>query len=94
MFVEGMRVVYDRKKHEFSEFSLNGEPIRDDKFYTVGLQRFHLTNTEENLAVSLDEVSANRKMKVVTTSRREVLDEYLSEHRHLDAEVEGRLVIV
>lgn len=91
---KGMRVVYDRTKHEFSEFSLDGEPIQDEKFYTVGLQRFHLTNMEDNLAVSLDEVSANRKMKVVTTSCREVLDEYLSEHQHLDADVEGRLVII
>lgn len=92
-FSEGMHVVYDRQKHEFEEFCLEGNEIKDDCFYTVGVQLFHLNNMKENLNVSLEEVSVNRKPKVLTTSCREVLDEYLSESQLLDAEVEGRLII-
>lgn len=91
---KGMRVVYDRKTHEFLEFSLRDEPVRDEVRYTVGFQKFHYINLEENLAVSLEELSANSKPRVVATSCREVLDEYLSTHQHLDAKVEGRLVVI
>lgn len=90
---KGMRVVYNRKSHTFTEFCLDENEIKDNYFYTVGLQLFHLNNMKENLNVSLEEVSVNRKPKVLTTSCREVLDEYLSEHQLLDSKVEGRLII-
>lgn len=92
-FSRGMHVVYDRQNHVFTEFCLDKNEIKDDYFYTVGLQLFHLNNMKDNLNVSLEEVSVNRKPKVLTTSCREVLDEYLSEHQLLDAKVEGRLII-
>lgn len=90
----GMRVVYDRQKHEFLELSYEDEPIMDERIYTVGLQEFHYLNIDENLAVSKEEAAKNRKPKIVTTSCREVLDEYLSNHQHLNHEVEGRLVLL
>lgn len=91
---KGLKVVYDRKKKELLEMTFEDEPVQDDRLYRVGLQLFHLTNMSENLAVSLDEVSANQKPRVVTTSCREVLDEYMSVHQHLDAQVEGRLTLI
>lgn len=90
----GMKVVYDRQKHEFLELSYEGEPIIDERLYTVGLQEFHYLNMDENFAVSREEAAKNRKPKIVTTSCREVLDEYLSSHQHLNHEVEGRLVLL
>lgn len=91
---EGLKVVYDRNKKELLELTFEGAPVQDDRCYTVGLQLFHFTNMEENLNVSLEEVSANRKPRVVTTSCREILDEYLSSHPHLDRKVEGRLTLI
>ena len=91
---KGLKVVYDRDKKELLEMSFEDEPVQDDRYYTVGLQLFHFTNMEENLAVSLEEVSANRKPRVVATSCREVLDEYLSAHQHLDRNVEGRMMLI
>lgn len=91
---EGLKVVYDRNKKELLELTFEGTPVQDDRCYTVGLQLFHFTNMEENLNVSLEEVSANRKPRVVTTSCREILDEYLSSHPHLDRKVEGRLTLI
>ena len=91
---KGLKVVYDRKKKDFLEFTYEDEPVDEEKFYTVGLQAFHYLNIEENLAVTLEEVSANRKPRVVATSCREVLDEYLSVHQHLDREIDGRLTLL
>lgn len=93
-FSKGMKIVYDRNKKELLEFSFEGEPITEDRLYRVGLQLFHYTNMEENLQISEDEISANAKPRVVTTSCREILDEYLSSHQHLDACVEGRLTVI
>ena len=93
-FSKGMKIVYDRNKKELLEFSFEGEPITEDHLYRVGLQLFHYTNMEENLQISEDEISANAKPRVVTTSCREILDEYLSSHQHLDARVEGRLKVI
>ncbi|MGM9606360.1 MAG: bifunctional metallophosphatase/5'-nucleotidase [Oscillospiraceae bacterium] len=91
---KGMKVVYDRNKKELLEMSFEDEPVVDDKFYTMGLQLFHYQNMAENLAVTLEEVSANRKPRVVATSCREVLDEYLSVHQHLDRSIDGRLTLI
>lgn len=93
-FSKGMKIVYDRNKKELLEFSFEGEPITEDHLYRVGLQLFHYTNMEENLQISEDEISANAKPRVVTTSCREILDEYLSSHQHLDTCVEGRLTVI
>lgn len=93
-FSEGLHAVYDRKTHMFTELSLNGEPVRDDRLYTVGLEQFHFLNLEENLAVSPEEVSANGKPRVVATSCTTIMDEYLSEHQLLDAHIEGRITVL
>ena len=79
-FSDGFRVVYDRGTHAFSEFSLNGEPMEDDALYTVGLQDFTYNNTEI--------------ARIVATSCRDVLDEYLSEHQNLTKELDGRLTVL
>lgn len=90
----GMRVVYSRRTHAFAECSFEGEPVADETLYTVGLQAFHYSNMGNALALSQEEAAQNAKPRVVTTSCREVLDEYLSDHQHLDQTVEGRLVVL
>lgn len=89
----GMRVTYDAKKHEFSRFDFNGEPIDDNKIYKVGLQQFHFNNLEDFFAVSLDEIAKNGNPVMISTSCRGIFDEYLSDHQNLDREISGRLVI-
>ena len=46
-FSRGMRVVYGGAMRTFLEMSLDGEPIRDDRKYTVGIEQLHLVNLEE-----------------------------------------------
>jgi len=92
-FSEGMRVVYHRESRCFAEFSLYGVPVEDDKLYRVGLQEFHYQNVEEFFSVPLDEIEKNGKTRKLTTSCRDILDEYLSDKQNLDRTVCGRLVI-
>lgn len=91
---KGFKVVYDREKRELLEMTFENQPIDDKRLYKVGLQRFHVQNMEDNLAITPDEVSANRKPRIVATSCRDILDEYLSTHQHLDRQIDGRLTLI
>lgn len=93
-FSRGVKIVYSRSQETFLELSLNGEPISGGRIYNVGLQKFHYINLEPFLGINLEEVSANGKPRMVSTSCREVLDEYLSDSQHLCREAEGRLVVL
>lgn len=92
-FSEGMRVVYHRESRSFREFSLHCEPVEDDKVYRVGLQEFHYKNVEEFFSVPLTELQKNGKIRKLSTSCRDILDEYLSDKQNLDRTVCGRLII-
>ena len=92
-FSKGMRVIYDRSDHSFKEFTLNGDPINEEKIYKVGLQYFFYLNMKDFFSISHEEIEKNGMPRRVATSCREVLDEYLSCHQNLDREVSGRLKV-
>ena len=93
-FSDGFRVTYDRKTHGFEEFSLNGAPVEDDTVYNVGLQNFSFNNTQYAFNCDLDELCKYGPTKVIATSCRDILDEYLTEHQNLSRECDGRLTIL
>ena len=45
------------------------------------------------LDITLEEVEKNGKIRVLSTSARDVVEEYLTVNQHLSREVEGRLVV-
>lgn len=92
-FSKGVRVVYNRAEHCLREFTLNGEEICDERIYKIGLQYFHFNNVENFFSVPLEEISQNGKPRMVSTSCRVILDEYLSSHQGLDRKISGRLIV-
>ena len=93
-FSKGMRAVYNRATHELEEFSLEGEPIEDDRVYKVGLQSFHYDNLEDVLTITHEEADANKKSFMCATSGNDIIEEWLSSHQLADAHVEGRIVVI
>ena len=93
-FSKGLRVTYDRKTHEFLAFSLNGEPVGEETLYNVGVQHFTFNNLEIAFNITQEEIGRNGDVRIVATSCRDVLDEYLSEHQHLNLELDGRLTVL
>ena len=89
----GLCVVWSRSKQQFKEFTFNGAPLPAAKIYKVALSKYHFSNLKDFLDISLEEIEANGGFKVVATSYRDVIDEYITSHQHLYREVEGRLVI-
>ena len=93
-FSDGFRVTYSVKTHAFTEFSLHGETVADEKLYTVGLQNFHFLNVKYGFNISIEELEVNGKARMVATSDRDILDEYFSAHQHLGHPVDGRLTVL
>ncbi len=90
---EGFRVIYDRATHGFEAFTLDDEEIGDEKTYSVAVQDYHMKNISLGLGVTLEEVSMNRKPRMIATSCRSVLEEYLTAHQNLDHTVGDRLTV-
>jgi len=91
---KGMKVVYDCKKGEMLEFTYEDEPIDDQRLFKVGLQDYHFKNFTEFFNLPIEEVESNKKSLVMTTSTRDVIEEYLMAHQHLDREIDGRLTLL
>ncbi len=92
-FSHGMRIVWSRSAGQFRELTLDGQPLHDDRLYSVAVQKYHYNNLKDFLNISLDEVEKNGKIRVLSTSVRDVIEEYLTVNQHLSRTVEGRLVV-
>ena len=92
-FSEGVKVIYNKQNHCFKEFSLDGEPIDDQRIYKIGLQYYFYLNMKDFFSLSHEDVSSNGMPRRVATSCREVLDEHLSCHQNIDHQIGGRLKI-
>ena len=90
---KGVKMVYDKAKHEFGEFSLNGEEIKDDQIIKVAVQDYHFKNFDEFFDVPLEEVLANKKARMVITDDFSIFEELLSSMNQVDAKIEGRITI-
>ncbi|MBQ5312727.1 MAG: 5'-nucleotidase C-terminal domain-containing protein, partial [Oscillospiraceae bacterium] len=89
-----VKIVYDIPNSKILEFKFDDEDLDDDRLLRIGLQTFHLNNFTEFFNVPIAEVDAIKKPTVVTTSTRDVLEEYLATHQHLDREIDGRLTLI
>lgn len=89
----GLGMAYDRGTREFSKFNFNGVPLADDHLLTIAMEKYHFINFEAFTSISLVEVERYAKPRVISTSCFQIIEEYLTEHPLLNAEVEGRIVV-
>ena len=89
----GLEVEYDQKTHSFKKFNFNGEPMDDEKVYTLGLQHFHYLNMDDSFGISLKELQKNHKDRVISTSCTQIIEESLLAGQHQNAKGEGRLIL-
>ncbi|WP_373804442.1 hypothetical protein, partial [Bacteroides heparinolyticus] len=69
-------------------------PDNEERLYSVGMQQYHYLNFESNFNVPIDEVRKNRKIRKMASSCQDILEEYLSSHTGITANVEGRNVVI
>lgn len=92
-FSKGVEIVYNRTTKEFEKFEYQKKPINKEKLYSISLAKFHYTNFDEFFHVSLETIEARKKARIVSTSTNDIIEEYLSENQHLNAHIEGRLIV-
>ena len=89
-----LKVVYDIPNSKILEFSFDGVPVEDENVFRIALQDYQLNNFRRNFNIDLEEVTANKKPVVLCTSARDVLEEYLINHQHIDREIDGRITLI
>ncbi|MBR5641405.1 MAG: bifunctional metallophosphatase/5'-nucleotidase [Firmicutes bacterium] len=90
---KGLVVEYDQATHSFLRFDFEGEPIDEERVFTVGLQHFHYINMKDSFDVTLEELKANHPDRVVSTSCTQIIEEALQSGTHQNATGEGRLIL-
>ena len=88
---KGVEAVYVDTERDLESLTINGQPAQDDGQYTICLQGYHYENSAPNIGLTNEELTALGQSRVVTTSARDVLGEYLKSHQNLNSRVEGRL---
>ena len=92
-FSHGMHIVWSRSAQTFRTLTLDGEALYADRLYTVAMQKYHYNNLKAFLNITLEEAEENGRTRVLSTSARDVVVEYLMVNQHLNRRVEGRLVV-
>jgi 5'-nucleotidase len=87
-----IRAVYNDIAHELYSLEFEGQPVEDERKYSIGLIGYHISNSVAYLDITNEELLLYGKSKVVATSVPEVLEEYLKYHQNIGRHVEGRLV--
>jgi len=82
---------YDDATHTLTALTIDGDPVVNTEQYTVGLQGYHFNNASRYLNITHDDLLASGDTKVIATSAREVLEEYLRNHQNVKRKIEGRL---
>lgn len=92
-FSHGLHIVWSRSRQEFEALTLEGKALNEQKLYSIALSKYHYMNMQDFLTLSLEEAKANALPRVLATSCRDIIEEYMMVNPHLSREVEGRLVI-
>jgi 5'-nucleotidase/UDP-sugar diphosphatase len=88
----GIRAVYNNRTRTLESLDIGGQPVEDNREYTIALNGYHADNCTKNLGITPEELALRKGTKVIATSATGVLEEYLRMHPNISSRVEGRLV--
>ncbi len=87
----GIKAIYDDTRQELVSLAVNNQPIQDETFYTICIQEYHYEDNAKHFGLPPETLTMIQPLQVVTTSMKDVLEEYLQTHQNLNSVVEGRL---
>ena len=88
-------IIYDRNSSSITNIEYKGEPLKNDQIIKVGLFDYDLNNIKKFFDISLDEIKTNGKPKVVATSGKELVYEYLENSDTIpDYPAKDRLIVL
>ena len=71
-FSHGTHIVWSRSEQAFRTLTLDGEALYAERLYTVAVQKYHYNNLKPFLDITLEEVEKNGKIRVLSTSARDL----------------------
>ena len=80
---DGWYVDYDYSTKQITRFKYNGENVNLNKLYTVAIMEYDYKNFETFFGIKLDEIIANANPKIISTSCKDTLFEYLGSEEDL-----------
>lgn len=86
-----VRCTYSDSKKELVELAVKEKEVIDNQYYTITLQSYHVSNSENNLGISLEDLQKHNSSKVVSTSAFQVIEEWLRTKPNVKEKVEGRI---
>jgi 5'-nucleotidase len=86
-----VKAIYDEGAGILRSLSVKGNEVLNNDTFRICIQPYHAKNSKAFLDISSDELNSI-KPKVVTTSAREVLEEWLRNNQNCGREIEGRLI--
>jgi len=86
-----VKAVYNDTSHGLALLSINDDRVDDKRVYSLCIQGYHFNNAESYLNITQEELLESGKTKTISTSAKEVLEEYLRNHQNIKRKVEGRL---
>lgn len=90
----GVKAVFSESENSLKSLQVGGQEVQDDKIYSVCLQGYHYVNLEKFFSLREEEVLKLGEPKLISTSQRDVVEEYLRNNQNLSSSVEGRLSFI
>ncbi len=87
-----VKAVYNNNERQLVSLTVNGKLVSANERYTISLQDYHCKGADKYLNINNEELNAITPSKVLSTSVRDVMEEYLRNHQNITRKVEGRLV--
>ncbi len=87
-----VQATYSDSKHKLVSIIIDGKDVSDSGVFKFCVQGYHANNSVANLNISQKELLKAGETKLVSTSAKEVLEEYLRNHQNIKRTIEGRLV--
>jgi 5'-nucleotidase / UDP-sugar diphosphatase len=87
-----VKAVYDDKQHELVSLKINDTEVTPEKLFTVCMQGYHFKNSLAYLNLSQEQLTQTATPKIVSTSAKDVLEEYIRNNQNIKKQTEGRIV--
>ena len=89
-----VKAIYNETKNALESLTINNKDVQDEGEYTISLQGYHVDNCFKNLNITYEELTQLEQPKLITTSVRDVIEEYLRNHQNISSNIESRLTYI
>ncbi len=89
-----LRLVYGVADSKLLKFEFDGREVEDERLFRIGMQKYQYSSFEKYFGFPASEFETARQSKVIATSSRDIIEEYLSSSQNIDKEVDGRITLL